>query len=78
MDLRAIAWLLFVFRMSQTDPRSAVDAMGTSTLPIRVDKSHLVTIGERLYAESIELIREPVNNADDADASEVHVIISDG
>ncbi len=51
--------------------------METSTLPIRVDKSHLVTIGERLYAESIELIRELVNNAYDADASEVHVTIGD-
>ena len=51
--------------------------METSTLPIRVDKSHLVTIGERLYAESIELIRELVNNAYDADASEVHVAIGD-
>lgn len=47
------------------------------TLPIRVDKSHLVTIGERLYAESVELIRELVNNAYDADATEVHVWITD-
>lgn len=47
------------------------------TLPIRVDKSHLVTIGERLYAESIELIRELVNNAYDADATEVHVTITE-
>ncbi|MBM4307291.1 MAG: hypothetical protein FJ123_11215 [Deltaproteobacteria bacterium] len=27
-------------------------------LPVTVDKSHLITIGERLYSESIELIRE--------------------
>jgi len=47
------------------------------TLPIRVDKSHLVTIGERLYAESVELIRELVNNAYDADATEVYVSITD-
>lgn len=51
--------------------------MQTATLPIRVDKSHLVTIGERLYAESIELIRELVNNAYDADATEVHVTVTD-
>lgn len=51
--------------------------MKTTTLPIRVDKSHLVTIGERLYAESIELIRELVNNAYDADATDVHVDITD-
>jgi hypothetical protein len=47
------------------------------TLPVRVDKSHLITIGERLYAESVELIRELVNNAYDADATEVHVAITD-
>ncbi len=51
--------------------------MDSATLPIRVDKSHLVTIGERLYAESVELIRELVNNAYDADATQVHVSISD-
>jgi hypothetical protein len=51
--------------------------MDAATLPIRVDKSHLTTIGERLYAESIELIRELVNNAFDADATEVHVTISE-
>ncbi len=51
--------------------------METATLPVRVDKSHLVTIGERLYAESVELIRELVNNAYDADATEVHVDITD-
>lgn len=46
------------------------------TLPITVDKSHIVTIGERLYSESIELIRELVNNAYDADATRVDVIIT--
>ncbi len=51
--------------------------MEPATLPVRVDKSHLVTIGERLYAESVELIRELVNNAYDADATEVHVSITD-
>jgi Histidine kinase-, DNA gyrase B-, and HSP90-like ATPase len=47
-----------------------------SYLPITVDKSHLVTNGERLYAESIELIRELVNNAYDADATEVKVTVT--
>ncbi len=51
--------------------------MDVGTLLIRVDKSHLTTIGERLYAESIELVRELVNNAYDADATEVHVTIGD-
>lgn len=45
-------------------------------LPVKVDKSHLVTIGERLYTESIELIRELVNNAYDADATTVRVTIA--
>lgn len=45
-------------------------------LQVTVDKSHLITIGEKLYAESIELIRELVNNAYDADATEVKIVIS--
>lgn len=46
-------------------------------LPVTVDKSHLITIGERLYSESIELIRELVNNAYDADATEVDIGMTD-
>jgi hypothetical protein len=46
-------------------------------LQVTVDKSHLITIGERLYAESIELIRELVNNAYDADATEVRITLKD-
>lgn len=46
-------------------------------LPVTVDKSHLITIGERLYAESIELIRELVNNAYDADATIVKVNVAE-
>jgi hypothetical protein len=38
-------------------------------IPVTVDKSHIITIGERLYTESIEFVREIVNNAFDADAS---------
>jgi hypothetical protein len=38
-------------------------------IPVTVDKSHIITIGERLYTESIEFVREIVNNAYDADAS---------
>jgi hypothetical protein len=45
-------------------------------LPVTVDKSHLITIGERLYSESIELIRELVNNAYDADAILVDISIT--
>ena len=43
---------------------------------IHVDKSHILTIGERLYEQSIELIRELVNNAYDADATRVDVTVS--
>ncbi len=51
--------------------------MGMEYLPVTVDKSHLITIGERLYSESIELIRELVNNAYDADATEVLIKMTD-
>jgi len=45
------------------------------TIPVRVDRSHLITIGRRLYSQSLELIRELVNNAYDADATEVRITI---
>ena len=49
----------------------------TSYLTITVDKSHIITIGERLYEQSIEQIRELVNNAYDADATRVDVTVSE-
>jgi len=45
------------------------------TIPVTVDKSHLIAIGEQLYSRSIELIREFINNSYDADATEVRVSI---
>lgn len=48
-----------------------------SSIPVTVDKSHLITIGEKLYAESIELVRELVNNAYDADAAEVRITLEE-
>ncbi|MDD5041389.1 MAG: ATP-binding protein [Candidatus Peribacteraceae bacterium] len=42
-------------------------------IQIRFDKSHLVTIGERLYGESLELLRELISNAYDADAENVWI-----
>ena len=48
-----------------------------SYLTITVDKSHILTIGERLYEQSIELIRELVNNAYDADATRVDVTVTE-
>ena len=46
-------------------------------IPVTVDKSHIITIGERLYAESIEFVREIVNNAYDADATLVEITLSE-
>jgi hypothetical protein len=48
-----------------------------SYLAITADKSHIITIGERLYEQSIELIRELVNNAYDADATRVDVTVTE-
>jgi len=48
-----------------------------NTIQVTVDKNHLIALGERMYIESIELIRELVNNAYDADATEVKVVISE-
>ena len=46
-------------------------------IPVTIDKSHITTIGERLYAESIEFMRELVNNAYDADAALVEIVLTD-
>ena len=51
--------------------------MAMESLPVTVDRSHLIVIGEKLYARSLELVRELVNNAYDADATEVSVQVSD-
>ena len=44
-------------------------------LEVTVDKRHIISIGERLYTESVELLRELINNAFDADATEVWVYV---
>ncbi len=44
-------------------------------LEVTVDKRHIISIGERLYTESVELLRELINNAYDADATQVHAEI---
>lgn len=46
-------------------------------ITVTIDKSHITTIGERLYAESIEFVRELVNNAYDADAELVEIMMTD-
>ncbi|MBI4812669.1 ATP-binding protein, partial [Candidatus Falkowbacteria bacterium] len=48
-----------------------------SKIKVTVDKSHLFTLGEKMYRESIEFVRELVNNAYDADATDVYVRISE-
>lgn len=45
-------------------------------VPIQFDKSHLSTIGERLYTQSLDLMRELVANSYDADATEVKITIN--
>jgi hypothetical protein len=50
--------------------------MAMESLPVTVDRSHLIVIGEKLYARSLELVRELVNNAYDADATEVSVQVT--
>ena len=47
--------------------------MSVTSLPITFDKSHLVTLGEKLYQEGVELIRELVCNSYDADAANVWI-----
>src|SRR3990170_4779058 len=51
--------------------------MQQSTIPIRFDKSHLTTIGTRLYAESLDFVRELVANAYDADATKVKITLTE-
>lgn len=51
--------------------------MAIESLPVTVDRSHLIVIGEKLYARSLELVRELVNNAYDADATEVSVQVGE-
>ena len=45
-------------------------------LEVEVDKRHIISLGKRLYTESVELLRELVNNAYDADATKVYVEIN--
>ncbi len=50
--------------------------MSTDSIQVRFDKSHLITIGEKLYGESMELIRELVSNSYDADAEHVWIEVT--
>lgn len=55
---------------------SSSNLIETRQIPVVVDKSHLITIGERLYTEKMSFVRELVNNAYDADATEVYVNVT--
>lgn len=46
-------------------------------ISIQFDKSHLSTIGERMYTQSLDLVRELISNSYDADATEVRIDIYD-
>ncbi len=48
----------------------------TKKVAVTVDKSHLIVIGERLYSQSLELIRELVSNAYDADATHIWITLA--
>jgi len=52
-----------------------MDTNSNEFINVTIDKSHIITIGERLYTESIEFVREIVNNAYDADAALVEIIV---
>ena len=54
-----------------------METNGSDFINVTIDKSHIITIGERLYTESIEFIREIVNNAYDADASLVEIAVTE-
>ncbi|NTU46005.1 hypothetical protein HGA88_00065 [Candidatus Roizmanbacteria bacterium] len=51
------------------------DTNKISSLRITFDKSHLSSIGERMYSQSLDLIRELVANAYDADSSRVEISV---
>lgn len=51
------------------------DIFEQKSIPVTVDKSHILTIGEKLYTEKTSFIRELVNNAYDADATRIDVTI---
>jgi len=55
-----------------------MEEAGQRYIPVVFDKSHLLTIGERLYSTSLDLIRELVSNAYDADATVVQITIQPG
>jgi hypothetical protein len=57
--------------------REEIPQSTSEFIPVTIDKSHIITIGERLYTESIEFVRELVNNAYDADATLVEIIVAE-
>lgn len=54
-----------------------MDTASNEFINVSIDKSHIITIGERLYTESIEFVREIVNNAYDADGTLVEIAVTE-
>jgi len=44
-----------------------------NSILVTFDKSHILTLGRKMYSESVNLIRELVNNSYDADATKVNI-----
>jgi hypothetical protein len=61
------------YKLKQDTSGGAMQIKEKKELEVTVDKRHIISIGERLYTESVELLRELINNAYDADATEVRV-----
>ncbi len=59
-----------------TESSSSPAGTTQRTIPVTIEKSHLLTIGEKLYTEKSSFLRELVNNAYDADATRVDVTIT--
>ena len=63
-------------RLEKLENHGRITAM-PEFISVQIDKSHLSTIGERLYSQSLDLIRELVANAYDADATHVKISVDD-
>lgn len=68
---------LIIYSINKYIIRNAFMENKINKIKVTVDKSHLFTLGEKMYRESIEFVRELVNNAYDADATDVYVKIGE-
>ncbi len=70
---RGITQLSRIFALIKSVNMENEEKANQRFIPVTIDKSHLVTIGEKLYTEKMSFLRELVNNAYDADSTEVRV-----